>query len=1067
MKRTSHWLVGIVVLLLLSGSVLAQELAVLKVTVSDQTGAVIPGATVAIKNAQTGVTRSEVTESHGLAVMPGIPPGTYELTVTAKGFTPRKLSVSLSVGQTASVVVTLGLTVKEEVQVQDIIQGIDTEKSDISQVIDTPQINDLPISGRDFIDFVLLTPSVNVGRSTAVGAQSPFTETGLKLSFAGVRESHTSFFALDGIDYTTSISGVQRISPSQDWVQEFRVVDSPYEADTGRNLGSVVNTITKSGTNDMHGTAYEYFRNNNLDAKNLLSAPGFNTLRFNQFGGTLGGPVRKEKSFYFLGYEGQRRAESPLYSSFILHCINAPGCLGPGTPSINQVKQALGLQPESLNSFLTIDDYDKFIGKSNNVLSEKTFLNISYLFNDSRKKNARGAAPGEGLPSSYRDNPVRDQTFYANLVHVFNPGLTSETLLQYNNRNFNLIPKGLGLEPALGISDLLSSGGFVGSVRFYREQHFQLGENLTYTRGNHTVKFGGEIQPVWTRTQVPLFSPGFGIFSPQSFFGAPPFNAPPFGPGTPVAYLFLEPRSFFDSNQQIPKRNPDLQAGLYAGPSEQVFNDATTVSYRHFLWSGYIQDQWRASSNLSFTLGLRYDVDSLPPGSELKQVGGFHPTNYNNVQPRAAFAYSFNGRKGVVRGGFGLFDGPFVYSDILVSWVGASEFSYMNQPFLPEFKNPSHNLIGFGPSGAVGVCDPVIAAPACVPFPGTLKTDFQQFAHFGQYPGPNALQQVPLGYAQKKFNQPFSEQASLEIEHQVGKDWYLSVGYQWMHASRLPVYTSINGDCPGHVEANCPRLPSGKEFFCNTTAAQCLASLPPNVGAPTPGGPADPNFGFVLYVKPIGFSLYNAGTLSLRKALSHHFNVLANYTYSKSIDISTTVNLPNTPENYLHPEFDRAVGDNDVRHRFTLAFLTESPKEWPIVVRDFKFSMLTSLQSARWFSINAGFDTNGDGFPFPDRVGTSPRNSYKGDPLYDVDLRLQREIPFTERIRGVASFEVFNVLNRPNVLDVDHVYGLADFAGPVPKEFGDHISSPGNPTFGSPKFTVEARQIQLSFRVTF
>jgi len=340
------------------------------------------------------------------------------------------------------------------------------------------------------------------------------------------------------------------------------------------------------------------------------------------------------------------------------------------------------------------------------------------------------------------------------------------------------------------------------------------------------------------------------------------------------------------------------------------------------------------------------------------------------------------------------------------------------------------------------------------------------FVSNGAYPAPNALQQVPLGYAQKKFNQPFSEQASLEIEHQVGKDLYISVGYQWMHASRLPVYTSINGDCPGHVEANCPRLPGGKEYFCNApTTAACPPPSPP--GVPTTAGPADPNFGFVLYVKPIGFSLYNAGTLSLRKVLSHHFNFLANYTYSKSIDISTTVNLPNTPENYLHPEFDRAVGDNDVRHRFTLAFLTESPKEWPFVVRDFKFSMLTSLQSARWFSINAGFDTNGDGFPFPDRVGTSPRNSYRGDPFYDVDLRLQRDIPFTERIKGVASFEVFNVFNRPNVLDVDHVYGLADFAGPVPKEFGDHISSPGNPTFGSPKFAGEARQIQLSFRVTF
>src|SRR5437762_1104071 len=670
MKRTSSWVVGIVVVLVLSGNVLAQELATLKVTVNDQTGAVIPGATVTLKNTATGAKRTDVTESHGLSVIPGLPPGSYELTAEAKGFTARELPVSLSVAQTASLVVTLGVTVLQQGQVQDVVQGIGTEKSDVSQVIDTPKIADLPVSGR--------------------------------------------------------------------------------------NLGSVVNTITKSGTNDVHGSVYEFFRNNNLDAKNLLSAPGFNTLRFNQFGGTVGGPIRKEKSFYFLGYEGQRRAESPLYASFILHCINATGCLGPGTPSINQVKQTLGLQPESLNSFLTIDDYDKLIVKNNNVLSDKTFLNITYLFNDSRKKNARGAAPGEGLPSSYRDNPVRDQTLYANLIHVFNHGLTSETLLQYGRRLFNLEPKGLGFEPALGISDLLSSGGFVGSVRFYREQHFQIAQNLTYTRGDHTLKFGGELQPVWTSTQVPLFSPGFGIFSPQSFFGAFPFDGtiPGTGPGTPVAYLFLEPRSLF--GQQIPNRDPNFQNGLYAGPSEQVFNDATSVSYRHMLWSGYMQDQWRARSNLSFTFGLRYDVDNLPSGSELKQIGGFHPTNYNNIQPRASFAYAFNGGKGVVRGGFGLFDGPFVYSDILVSWVGASEFSYMNQPFLPEFKNPSQNLIGFGPSGAVGVCDTHLFPGAWLRFPGTLRADFMNFASSGAYPAPNALQQFPLGYAQKKFNQPFS-----------------------------------------------------------------------------------------------------------------------------------------------------------------------------------------------------------------------------------------------------------------------------------------------------------------------
>src|SRR2546425_3744557 len=304
MKRTSSWSVAIAALVCvgLSSSVLGQELATLKVTVSDQTGAVIAGATITLRNTETGARRTDVTESHGLSVIPGVPAGNYEMTAEAKGFSSVKMPVALSVGQIASLMVTMGITVKEEVKVEEIAQGVDTEKSEVSQVIDTPKINDLPISGRDFIDFALLTPSVSVGRSTAVGAQSPFTETVLKLSFAGVRESHTTLITQDGIDYTTSISGVQRVTPSQDWVQEFRVVTSSYTADTGRSLGAIVNTVIKSGTNDLHGSLYEFFRNDALNAKNTLSAPGFTTFRFNQFGGNLGAPIVRDKLFYFTGY---------------------------------------------------------------------------------------------------------------------------------------------------------------------------------------------------------------------------------------------------------------------------------------------------------------------------------------------------------------------------------------------------------------------------------------------------------------------------------------------------------------------------------------------------------------------------------------------------------------------------------------------------------------------------------------------------------------------------------------------------------------------------------------------
>src|SRR4029077_17347397 len=378
---------------------------------------VIPNATVTVRNKATDATRTESTSDSGVAVIPALAAGSYELEVKSGQFNPYKQDVTLEVGQIASQRVTLGLSVTEKVEVHETTQGIDTEKTEVSEVIDRQAILDLPISGRDFIDFVLLTPTANVGRSTAVGAQSPFTETVLEISFAGLRETHSTFFGLDGTDFTTSISGVQRTSPSQDWVQEFRVVDSPYTGEDGRNLGSVVETITKSGSNNLHGSVYEFFRNNAMDANNALSAPGFNTLRSNQFGGTLGGPIIKEKSFFFAGYEGQRRAESPVYSSFILHCIDTPGCLGPGTPSINQVKEGLGLSPENLGSILQIDNYDKFLLKSSNVLSDKTNLNVAYLYTDDRKQNAPGAAPGEGLPSAFRGNPVLDQSVYGNIEH--------------------------------------------------------------------------------------------------------------------------------------------------------------------------------------------------------------------------------------------------------------------------------------------------------------------------------------------------------------------------------------------------------------------------------------------------------------------------------------------------------------------------------------------------------------------------------------------------------------------------------------------------------------------------
>jgi len=1007
----------------------AQELATLNVTVTDQSGGVIPQALVTLRSIHTSAKRTEISSAAGLAVITGLAAGEYVLMIDAPRFSAYKSPLVVRVGQTASSIAVLSVEgVKQQVEVRESVQGLDSANSETSQVIDTQKISDLPIAGRDFIDVVLLTPTTNVGRSTAVGSQSPFTETVLELSFGGLRETHSSFFGLDGVDYTTSISGVQRVSPSQDWVQEFRVVSGAYTADYGRNLGSVVNTITKSGGNETHGSLYEYFRNNALDATNLLAVPGFNTLRSNQFGADAGGPIRKNKNFYFVGYEGQRRAESPIYSSFILHCIDTTGCLGPGSPSINQVKQDLGLQPENLGSILEINNYDKFIVKSTNVLTERTTLNAAYLFNDDRKQNVPGAAPGQGLPSSYRNNPVLDQTVYANLFHIFTPHLTSETLVSFAGRTFNLELTGAGYEPSIMVPDLLSSGGFQGSVRFYRERHFETAENLTYISGNHTFGFGGNFEPVWISAQTTFVSPGFGVFTPQSFFGIAPLCGPPcgpFGPGTAVQFLFLEPRDYF--GVQVPQRTLPFQTGIYSGPAAADFENSTALNFRHQLFSLYGQDAWKVRPNLTLTLGLRYDIDFMPSAREVRIIGKLSPTNYGNVQPRIGLAYSFRGGKGVVRAGFGLFSGPFDYSDVMVSWQGASAFTYMNQPLIRAFADPANNLVGFGASGIVGVSGPVLAGSA-----------FNTYAHNGTYPTPEELLQFPLGYSKLKFDNAYAEQASLEIENEIAKDTFVSVGYQFIHALKLPIYSSINGVPSGIA-------PNGVQSF----------------------SPADTNFGFTLYVTPSGYSDYNAGIVSFRKNFAHDYSVLANYTISKSLDLATDVQLSDVPMDYLNPSLDRAVSDNDVRQRFVLTALAQTPTRWPVLFRNFRASMLTTLQSPLYYTILAGFDVNGDQFPFNDRVGGIGRNTYRGDPSYTTDIRLQRLFNITERFTGEASFEVFNLLNRVNVNAIDTVYGAANFAGPIPRYFGDGVISPDNPTFGTPTFVAPARQIQVSLRMNF
>jgi hypothetical protein len=251
-----------------------------------------------------------------------LPPGDYTVTAERQGFQKSAKKLHLDVGEAGNVDFTLSPgQVQTLVEVQDIGAVAEPTRSMVSEVITPQQIENLPVNGRQFIDFALLAPGVTIGDTTS-GSTDVIVEPVTKLSFAG-QNIHFNFIAVDGADDISTASGIQRGTPPQESVQEFRVINTDYSAEFGRATAGIVNIITKSGTNAWHGSGYEYFRNDKLDAISVLSAPGFHVLRQNQFGASLGGPVRKDKTFVFANYEGQRRAESPTYNSAVLDNIAA------------------------------------------------------------------------------------------------------------------------------------------------------------------------------------------------------------------------------------------------------------------------------------------------------------------------------------------------------------------------------------------------------------------------------------------------------------------------------------------------------------------------------------------------------------------------------------------------------------------------------------------------------------------------------------------------------------------------------------------------------------------------
>ncbi|HKV05008.1 MAG TPA: TonB-dependent receptor [Candidatus Acidoferrales bacterium] len=858
---------AIAVLLVGTSSAFAQGGAAnaqLNGTVTDSSGGSVAGAAITVRETDTNTTYTTTSNDRGFYTVANLPPGKYELKASFTGFANyTQTGITLEVGQAATINVALQVaSAGEKVVVTTEVPTIEPTKTEISQVVESQQIQSLPINGRLFTDFALLTPGVATSR-TSLGTS--FTEYEVtQISFGGMR-SFSNEVTVDGADFVNAASGVQRATPPQESVQEFRVVNNSFGAESGRALGGIVNIVTKGGTNDLHGSIYEYLQNNAADSRNLLQKPepGLQSvalphaLRQNQFGATLGGPIVKDKTFFFANYEGKRRAESPLYPPDLVNNLQV----------IDAAKAQMGLAPEGcttglasctlsdqtyLNKFLKTADNDYGFARLDHQINSNNRLALRYNVEDSRSLNELVGQTldggGIGTPSGGRNLFIRDQSVVATLDSTLTPNVVNSVLAQYARRHYNFT--GTTGQPDFSILNDLELGHNFGTNDRLYETRAQLGDSVSWVKGNHVAKFGFDGNYLSSLINFPGFTPVrmlvptgataascLAAFSNFEKFGnaqspsglAASAGCPVATPQTPdngVVFAYFgvplptSPTACTGAPPCAPTVTAANAASLGVGPPNwsNAFPPSFFPNYGrlidHGYWGAFAQDQWRITPNLTLNYGLRWDVES--------GLTSYVKNDYNEWQPRLGLAWSPDS-KTVVRAGFGMF---FDRQNLTFFFVPNT------QKVVAGYQCGNH------PTAAIAnICNNPGTDPFNMPYVATLPQEFPNIqANTGQakqgyqifgFPAAagaaaNAASVIQTGGYDTAFpaismagtcastlacgigeggmdhnaRTPYAEQASLELDHQFGRGLAVNVGYLFVGAHKLVRGNNINVPCP-------------------------------------------------------------------------------------------------------------------------------------------------------------------------------------------------------------------------------------------------------------------------------
>jgi len=1004
--------------------------------IADVSGGSVAKATVTASNVATGFSRSALTSENGEYSIPALPAGEYKVTVEFSGFGKQTRNITLQVGQSASLDFTLKPgAVAEKVEVKATSELAEPTRTQVSTVITERQIVNLPVNGREFIDFALLSPSVAIGNTTS-GSTDVIVEPVTKLSFAG-QNIHYNFIAVDGADDISTASGIQRGTPPQESVQEFRVINSDYSAEFGRATAGIVNIITRSGTNNWHGTLYEYFRNNKLDAINLLEAKGSHVLRQNQFGAAIGGPIQKDKTFFYANYELQRRAESHFYNSFVLANIT----------SINTVKTVaykLPAEPD-LTSVLATGDTDNGFVRMDHRFGDKHNLYVRYFVNDGRLLNQSPLNDGSDLPSTFRNNFYRDQSLAGSLASLVTPKLVNELRMQFAHRSFDF--PSVSSQPHLELTNVFTAGVNRGNPEFYRESRYELVDNVTRMLDKHTISFGGNYNWVRTEESFPLFYPFEAHFSsPGGYFGndglLPGCVAGVIAPGCQHPGAIFFERFNAASNFTEPNINP---AAFQGTSIPAAIRNQARGTLDHSYDGLFIQDKWRVTNRLTLNGGIRWEWETWP--------SNVLNTQWKNFDPRLGMAYNLGTKHNVVvRAGFGLFHGiipaPLLACQRAV--CGGTQGKYPGRPF-EDSLDAATRAFAFG-------SDPFTMGPL-----------LHNLAINGNYL-PIALDVVAVRFVQDHKN-PYGVQASLAIEFDPLPDTTVSLSALHIRGVHLGSFFNVNQPNPTGTaqEFDSKGRMGPKNLYCS-----------PPIAAICPFVPTFRTFPFGIYFEATSRwdSQYDGFLLNVNKRLSHNFAYGISYTLAKSIDDGPNPSFVLVPQDSGNFRAERALSSDDVRQRLVLNGTVSTPKSWGPVGRDFLFGLIATIQSPLRFTKFAGSDANGDIFDNNDRVGIEPRNTFVGDNFRSVDVRVSRRFVFREQRSLELIAEAFNLSNTLNIRYFNTVYGAADFCPSDPGAFGctgatkNLEGAPNLPgelfsLYGTPRAANNPRQIQLALKFSF